>query len=207
MNKGGFSWRRLLGISETKSKISRAIGIPLTKSGRERKLGAAMGNLVVELFSAAIVPKKIIETKRNKSESVMTDNTDGCNRREDAPNKFSSGIVTACDDIINRILYSTIPYTDIPVTEEERTFIINLIMAMVENQLADEEITLTRLSNKTFNVNCTTCYIGKIKLQNRCYMQVLGVRGGIKNMHNMDLDKCLAQIPSWIRYIKYCRKP
>lgn len=42
MNKAGFSWRRLLGVSRVKSRISRTIGIPLTKSGRRRKLGAAM---------------------------------------------------------------------------------------------------------------------------------------------------------------------
>ena len=39
MNLGGFSWKRLLGISAAKSRISRTIGIPLTKSGRERKIG------------------------------------------------------------------------------------------------------------------------------------------------------------------------
>jgi len=39
MNRGGFSWKRLTGISAAKSKISRSIGIPLTKSGRQRKLG------------------------------------------------------------------------------------------------------------------------------------------------------------------------
>lgn len=39
MNKGGFSWNRLLGISATKSKISRKIGIPLIKSGRYQKIG------------------------------------------------------------------------------------------------------------------------------------------------------------------------
>jgi hypothetical protein len=43
MNKGGFSWRRLLGISAFKSRISRSIGIPLTKSGRQRKLGRFLG--------------------------------------------------------------------------------------------------------------------------------------------------------------------
>jgi hypothetical protein len=43
MNKGGFSLRRLLGISAFKSRISRAIGIPLTKSGRRCSfLGASM---------------------------------------------------------------------------------------------------------------------------------------------------------------------
>lgn len=39
MNKGGFSWKRAVGISKAKSRISRATGIPLTKSGRQRKVG------------------------------------------------------------------------------------------------------------------------------------------------------------------------
>jgi len=43
MSFGGFSWKRLLGISAAKSRISRSIGIPLTRSGRQRKLGAAFG--------------------------------------------------------------------------------------------------------------------------------------------------------------------
>ena len=49
MRKFGFSfsWRRALGISAAKAKISRQIGIPLTRSGRQRKLGRAMGCCVV----------------------------------------------------------------------------------------------------------------------------------------------------------------
>lgn len=43
MNRGGFSWRRATGISGAKARLSRKIGIPLTKSGRQRKYGAAMG--------------------------------------------------------------------------------------------------------------------------------------------------------------------
>jgi hypothetical protein len=39
MNKGGFSWKRALGITRVKTRISRTIGIPLTKSGRQRKVG------------------------------------------------------------------------------------------------------------------------------------------------------------------------
>lgn len=39
MNMGGFSWKRFLGISAAKSRISRTIGIPLTRGGRERKIG------------------------------------------------------------------------------------------------------------------------------------------------------------------------
>lgn len=39
MKKGGFSWKRLTGITKTKQKVSRKTGIPLTKSGRQRKIG------------------------------------------------------------------------------------------------------------------------------------------------------------------------
>jgi hypothetical protein len=34
-----FSWKRALGLSAAKGKISRAIGIPLTREGRRRKFG------------------------------------------------------------------------------------------------------------------------------------------------------------------------
>ncbi len=43
MNRGGFSWKRFLGISQAKARLSRKIGIPLTRSGRQRKIGAALG--------------------------------------------------------------------------------------------------------------------------------------------------------------------
>jgi hypothetical protein len=39
MNKGGFSWKRALGVTRAKTRLSRQIGIPLTKSGRQRKVG------------------------------------------------------------------------------------------------------------------------------------------------------------------------
>ncbi len=39
MNKGGFSWKRAVGISRAKSRVSRRTGIPLTSSGRQRKVG------------------------------------------------------------------------------------------------------------------------------------------------------------------------
>lgn len=45
MNKGGFSWKRALGVTRAKQKISRSIGIPLTKSGRQRKVGALFWKL------------------------------------------------------------------------------------------------------------------------------------------------------------------
>lgn len=34
-----FSWKRATGISSAKQRISRFTGIPLTKQGRQRKLG------------------------------------------------------------------------------------------------------------------------------------------------------------------------
>jgi hypothetical protein len=43
MGKGGFSFKRALGVSSAKSKISRSIGVPLTKSGRQRKVGKTLG--------------------------------------------------------------------------------------------------------------------------------------------------------------------
>lgn len=39
MGKGGFSWKRATGITKAKTRISRTTGIPLTKSGRQRKVG------------------------------------------------------------------------------------------------------------------------------------------------------------------------
>lgn len=38
VNKGGFSWKRLLGISGAKARFSRKVGIPLTRSGRYQKI-------------------------------------------------------------------------------------------------------------------------------------------------------------------------
>lgn len=46
MSKGGFSWKRALGISKAKSKISKVTGIPTTKSGRKRK----RNSLIAKLF-------------------------------------------------------------------------------------------------------------------------------------------------------------
>jgi hypothetical protein len=38
-----FSWKRALGVTAAKRKISRASGIPLTRNGRRSKLGKWMG--------------------------------------------------------------------------------------------------------------------------------------------------------------------
>ena len=53
--KGGFSWKRLTGITRVKSKISRTTGIPLTKSGRQSKIGGKItGGVVATLIASAL---------------------------------------------------------------------------------------------------------------------------------------------------------
>lgn len=42
MGFGGFSWKRAVGITRAKQKFSRMTGVPLTKSGRQRKVGKAV---------------------------------------------------------------------------------------------------------------------------------------------------------------------
>lgn len=55
MNKGGFSWKRFIGVTRVKQNISRKIGIPLTRSGRQRKLGAAMGCITLLAPTALVI--------------------------------------------------------------------------------------------------------------------------------------------------------
>lgn len=55
--KGGipglsFSPKRALGITKAKQKISRSTGIPTSKSGRQRKMGAAMGGCMMYVLGA-----------------------------------------------------------------------------------------------------------------------------------------------------------
>jgi hypothetical protein len=60
MNRGGFSWKRATGISAAKSRISRKIGIPLTRSGRQRKLGAALGGCMMKLAGLLFITTFLI---------------------------------------------------------------------------------------------------------------------------------------------------
>jgi hypothetical protein len=38
-----FSWKRALGVTAAKRKVSRATGIPLSRQGRRSKLGKWLG--------------------------------------------------------------------------------------------------------------------------------------------------------------------
>jgi len=48
-----FSWRRATGLAAAKGRLSRKIGIPLTRSGRQRKMGKMMGCTLALLVLAA----------------------------------------------------------------------------------------------------------------------------------------------------------
>lgn len=50
-----YSWKRASGLSELESKISRKTGIPLTKSGRERKMGRIFAHLIGLGFTSLLV--------------------------------------------------------------------------------------------------------------------------------------------------------
>ena len=50
-----FSWRRALGISQAQAKLSRQIGIPLSRSGRQRKVGKMAGCCVPLVIGAGVL--------------------------------------------------------------------------------------------------------------------------------------------------------
>ena len=50
-----FSWRRALGISQAQARLSRQIGIPLSRNGRQRKIGRMTGCCVPLLIGAGVV--------------------------------------------------------------------------------------------------------------------------------------------------------
>ncbi len=57
-NKGGFSFKRATGVTRAKQNISRKTGIPMTKSGRQRKVGKAVTTgclLPVLIFTLFVV--------------------------------------------------------------------------------------------------------------------------------------------------------
>lgn len=62
-SKFGFSWswKRATGLSAAKGKISRKIGIPLTKSGRQRKLGRMVGGVLWPLAATPTKPDELVE--------------------------------------------------------------------------------------------------------------------------------------------------
>lgn len=62
MNRGGFSWKRFLGVSAAKSQLSRRIGVPLSRSGRQQKLGRLVsgGGCLMLLSLGALLMAAIV---------------------------------------------------------------------------------------------------------------------------------------------------
>jgi hypothetical protein len=62
MGFGGFSWKRAIGISAAKARLSRRIGIPLTRGGRQRKLGRLVsgGGCLVVLAVMVAIPVGLV---------------------------------------------------------------------------------------------------------------------------------------------------
>lgn len=42
-----FSWKRALGLTKIKQRISKKTGVPLTKQGMERKIGRKLLDLLL----------------------------------------------------------------------------------------------------------------------------------------------------------------
>lgn len=45
-----FSWKRAIGLTAAKARLSRQIGVPLSRAGRQRRVGAALGCCVPAAF-------------------------------------------------------------------------------------------------------------------------------------------------------------
>ena len=63
-NRGGFSWKRATGVTAAKRKISKTTGVPLTKSGRQRKVGKAMtgGGCLIWMISVLVIVSSVISS-------------------------------------------------------------------------------------------------------------------------------------------------
>ncbi len=45
-----WSWKRAIGLSAFKAKISRKIGVPLSRRGRQAKLGRMSESAIIRFF-------------------------------------------------------------------------------------------------------------------------------------------------------------
>ena len=71
-----FSWKRAVGISGAKGKISRTTGIPLTRQGRQRKIGSTLGCCIpITIFITILVIVVGISFSACSSPSSITNDT------------------------------------------------------------------------------------------------------------------------------------
>ena len=50
-----FSWRRAMGISQAQARLSRQIGVPLSRAGRQRKAGRMAGCCIPLVIGAGVL--------------------------------------------------------------------------------------------------------------------------------------------------------
>lgn len=94
-------------------------------------------------------------------------------------------------------------------TEDAVLFFKHLIDELINEKLYGEVgLQLETSSGKVFNVTCSACYIGKIKLQNESFMQILtGLEmDDIIVVNDLTLSQYVLLIPEWIKYIKECEE-
>lgn len=105
MNKGGFSWKRLTGVTKVKQKISRSTGIPLTKSGRQRKFGGMLykgkGCLISVFLIVGLALISILTI--NKAYSINQNNEDkrGCCSHHGGVCGCKNGRQVCCDETLS----------------------------------------------------------------------------------------------------------
>ncbi len=80
-----FSWRRAVGISAAKGRLSRKIGIPLTRSGRERKAGRALGPAIIAAFAVGIAVAPKFSSGEQTSATEATPNSQFVEKSTDIP--------------------------------------------------------------------------------------------------------------------------
>jgi hypothetical protein len=59
--KYGFSWswRRAIGLSAAQARLSRRLGVPLTRAGRQRAAGRALGCFGLPLVLIAALGRRV----------------------------------------------------------------------------------------------------------------------------------------------------
>lgn len=74
--KYGFSWswKRATGLSGAKGRLSRSLGVPLTRSGRQRKVGRIAGCMLPVLtFLATMAAAVVLLSASLRGGDVATD--------------------------------------------------------------------------------------------------------------------------------------
>ena len=98
-----FSWKRATGLSAAKGNLSRQIGIPLTRSGRQRKAGKALGCCIpiiaISLLILLLVTLSSIffVSAHNQTESWLNGTWEGAAYQRDIKSSWTMRLVAEGD--------------------------------------------------------------------------------------------------------------